>query len=199
MQILLTSGSWDCTVRTWSLEIGANGNAQRKERDNNGRGKGGSMSAGENIMCEMDHDSPVTCVALHPAGSLLASGTQDGTLAVWLLPAGDLVHQISCTYTFSVLDYLAGTSFSCLFSYSFSISTSSSSLFSCLLLSNWVSCGIVFFFFFSVILNVLKLSVNFSLLSYFLLERQISCQDHYIPMNPSCMREILVGRRENEL
>ncbi|ROT77640.1 Protein FAN [Penaeus vannamei] len=95
-QDVLVTGSWDCTVRTWSLEIGANGNAQRKERDNNGRGKGGSMSAGENIMCEMDHDSPVTCVALHPAGSLLASGTQDGTLAVWLLPAGDLVHQISC-------------------------------------------------------------------------------------------------------
>ncbi|XP_047487982.1 protein FAN-like [Penaeus chinensis] len=95
-QDVLVTGSWDCTVRTWSLEIGANGNAQRKERDNNGRGKGGSMSAGENILCEMDHDSPVTCVALHPAGSLLASGTQDGTLAVWLLPAGDLVHQISC-------------------------------------------------------------------------------------------------------
>lgn len=53
------------------------------------------MSASESVVCEMDHDAPVTCLALHPAGSLLATGTQDGSVSLWLLPTPDLLHHIT--------------------------------------------------------------------------------------------------------
>ncbi|KAK4287855.1 hypothetical protein Pmani_039089 [Petrolisthes manimaculis] len=81
---MLVTGSWDCTVRVWKLE-----ETQASER-------GGHVSASESVVCEMDHDAPVTCLDLHPAGSLLATGTQDGSVSLWLLPTPDLQHHLTC-------------------------------------------------------------------------------------------------------
>lgn len=93
---ILVTGSWDCTTRVWSVDDGMSDDARNGDK---ARGRGStqsSLSAGQNIICEMDHDSPVSCVALHPEGSLLATGTQDGVLSLWLLPAGDLMNQLNC-------------------------------------------------------------------------------------------------------
>ncbi|XP_042221981.1 protein FAN-like [Homarus americanus] len=91
---ILVTGSWDCTARVWSVDNGTENGAGNGEE--NARGRGGTLSAGQNIICEMDHDSPVLCVALQPEGSLLATGNQDGILTLWHLPAGNLMHQLEC-------------------------------------------------------------------------------------------------------
>ncbi|XP_045592665.1 protein FAN-like isoform X4 [Procambarus clarkii] len=91
---VLVTGSWDCTARAWSVR-GSAGVGRRHEENTRG-GMMSALSAGQNIICEMDHDSPILCVALHPEGMLLATGNQDGILTIWLLPDGDLVHQLNC-------------------------------------------------------------------------------------------------------
>lgn len=70
-------GSWDCLVRVWDLSamklcIGDSG------------WSGWKLHMDE-LLCQMDHDAPVNCVALHPKEELLASATTDGFVSVWLL------------------------------------------------------------------------------------------------------------------
>ncbi|XP_068236758.1 protein FAN-like [Palaemon carinicauda] len=97
---ILVTGSWDCTVKVWKLEGGADGMLRRKEKDSVSKyGKAGHLNPlciGNSIVCEMDHDSMVTCVALHPGGSYLAVGTHDGVLVIWVLPKGIALHQVNC-------------------------------------------------------------------------------------------------------
>ncbi|KAK7069088.1 hypothetical protein SK128_001880 [Halocaridina rubra] len=97
---ILVTGAWDCTVKVWRIEGGADGILRRKECDNTSKfGKAGHLNPlciGNAILCEMDHDSMVTCVAVHPDATYLATGTQDGVLALWSLPKGELIHQLNC-------------------------------------------------------------------------------------------------------
>ncbi|CAL4060245.1 unnamed protein product, partial [Meganyctiphanes norvegica] len=86
----LITGSWDCTVRVWSLDRTSTSNAGIKSPLSPTRSAGGS------IVCELDHDSPICSISVHSGGSLLASGTQDGVLTIWLLPEAELIHQITC-------------------------------------------------------------------------------------------------------
>ncbi|XP_069951437.1 protein FAN isoform X2 [Cherax quadricarinatus] len=93
---VLITGSWDCTARAWSVKNGAGNSPGNEENQRGSRNLMSALSVGQNIICEMDHDSPILCLALHPEGSLLATGNQDGVLTLWLLPDGDLVHQLNC-------------------------------------------------------------------------------------------------------
>ena len=80
-----SAGSLDCTARVWSLEVSAGSESAMS-----------AVSAGQNILGEMDHDSPVLSLALHPAGTLLATGTEEGQVALWGLPHGDCLHLVHC-------------------------------------------------------------------------------------------------------
>lgn len=81
----LVTGSLDCTARVWNLEVSAGSEVAMT-----------AVSASQNILGEMDHDSPVLSLALHPTGSLLATGTEEGQVALWELPQGDCRHLIQC-------------------------------------------------------------------------------------------------------
>ncbi|XP_063849443.1 protein FAN-like isoform X3 [Scylla paramamosain] len=81
----LVTGSLDCTARVWSLEVSASSESAMA-----------AVSAGQNILGEMDHDSPVLSLALHPSGTLLATGTEEGQVALWELPHGECRHLVHC-------------------------------------------------------------------------------------------------------
>ena len=65
---MLASGSFDKTVRVWSLKTG------------------------EQIRLFRGHTSEVTAVAMSHDTTLVVSGSQDTTVRVWSVAAGDLVH-----------------------------------------------------------------------------------------------------------
>ncbi|XP_050717441.1 protein FAN-like [Eriocheir sinensis] len=79
------TGSLDCTVRVWSLEVSRSSESVM-----------GSISAGHNILQEMDHDSPVLCLALHPSAPLLAAGTEEGCVVLWSVTSGECLHVLQC-------------------------------------------------------------------------------------------------------
>ncbi|XP_076040133.1 protein FAN-like isoform X1 [Oratosquilla oratoria] len=78
----LITGSWDCTVRIWSYGGGSGGPS--------------GLNRGGHIRSELDHDAPVTCMAVHSSGTLLGVGTQDGVVTLWTLPEANIEHQIKC-------------------------------------------------------------------------------------------------------
>lgn len=48
------------------------------------------------LLAELEHDVSVDTISLNAAGTLLASGTKEGTLTIWDLTTATLLHQIPC-------------------------------------------------------------------------------------------------------
>ncbi|XP_028812759.1 protein FAN isoform X1 [Denticeps clupeoides] len=77
----LYTASWDSTVKVWrcvAAEISTNKRSQFE------------------LLAEFEHDAGVNTIALNPAGTLLASGTKEGTLSLWDIPSFTLLHQMPC-------------------------------------------------------------------------------------------------------
>ena len=68
---VLASGSYDCTIKLWSV--------QTKELLNTLKG----------------HRDRVTSIAISPNAQLLASSSYDGTIKLWSLRTGDLLHTLT--------------------------------------------------------------------------------------------------------
>ncbi|TSL34539.1 Protein FAN [Bagarius yarrelli] len=77
----LYTASWDSTVKVWKCVAADISNNKRTPFL---------------LLAELEHEAGVNKIALSPAGTLLASGTKDGTLSVWDLASFSLLHQIIC-------------------------------------------------------------------------------------------------------
>uniref|UniRef100_A0A8B9KRE3 Neutral sphingomyelinase activation associated factor n=1 Tax=Astyanax mexicanus TaxID=7994 RepID=A0A8B9KRE3_ASTMX len=77
----LYTASWDSTVKVWkcmAADISSNKRTQFEP------------------LAELEHEAGVNTIAISPAGTLLASGTKEGTLSVWDLASFSMLHQLSC-------------------------------------------------------------------------------------------------------
>uniref|UniRef100_A0AAR2JE28 Neutral sphingomyelinase (N-SMase) activation associated factor n=1 Tax=Pygocentrus nattereri TaxID=42514 RepID=A0AAR2JE28_PYGNA len=77
----LYTASWDSTIKVWkcvAADISSNKRAHFE------------------LLAELEHESGVNTIALSPAGTLLASGTKEGSLSVWDIASCSLLHQIAC-------------------------------------------------------------------------------------------------------
>uniref|UniRef100_A0AC11DFT1 Neutral sphingomyelinase activation associated factor n=1 Tax=Ovis aries TaxID=9940 RepID=A0AC11DFT1_SHEEP len=77
----LYSASWDSTVKVWS-GVPAEMPCARKQHFE--------------LLAELEHDVSVDTISLNAAGTLLASGTKEGTVTIWDLTTATLLHQIPC-------------------------------------------------------------------------------------------------------
>jgi WD40 repeat protein/tRNA A-37 threonylcarbamoyl transferase component Bud32 len=68
---MLVSGSYDRTIKLWSLRTG------------------------ELLQTLTGHSHRVSCLAISPDGQLLASGSYDRTIKLWALPTGELLHTLT--------------------------------------------------------------------------------------------------------
>ncbi|KAI4464259.1 beige/beach-related [Holotrichia oblita] len=80
---LLCTGSSDCTVRVWR-----------------GFNEHGTIKPIQCLICQLDHNSEVTCLGFDPQNLYLAVGTEDGEVYVWSMPDRNLhrkyqVHEAS--------------------------------------------------------------------------------------------------------
>ncbi|GAB4176826.1 MAG: hypothetical protein Fur006_08080 [Coleofasciculaceae cyanobacterium] len=67
----LASGSYDKTIRLWSLSTGTVRNALT------------------------NHTNRITCIAISPDGQTLASGSYDKTIRLWSISTGELLHTLT--------------------------------------------------------------------------------------------------------
>lgn len=77
----LYTASWDSTVKVWKC-VAADISSNKRSRFL--------------LLAELEHEAGVNTIALSPAGTLLASGTKEGTLSVWDLASFSLLHQLTC-------------------------------------------------------------------------------------------------------
>lgn len=75
----LYTASWDSTVKVWqcvSADISCNKRSQFE------------------LLAEFEHEAGVNTISLSPAGTLLVSGTKDGTVSFWDTSTSALLHQV---------------------------------------------------------------------------------------------------------
>nr|XP_031548077.1 protein FAN [Vicugna pacos] len=77
----LYSASWDSTVKVWSGVPPEMSAARRHQFD---------------LLAELEHDVGVDTISLNAAGTLLVSGTREGTVTIWDLATATILHQIPC-------------------------------------------------------------------------------------------------------
>ncbi|XP_030635744.1 protein FAN isoform X2 [Chanos chanos] len=77
----LYTASWDSTVKVWKCMASDISNNKRTQFE---------------LLAEFEHEAGVNTIALSPAGTLLASGTKEGTLSVWDITSSSLLHQLNC-------------------------------------------------------------------------------------------------------
>ncbi|KAJ8376668.1 hypothetical protein SKAU_G00072480 [Synaphobranchus kaupii] len=77
----LFTASWDSTVKVWrcvSTDISSNKRSQFE------------------LLAEFEHDAGVNTISLNQAGTLLASGSKEGTVSIWDTTNFVLLHQVAC-------------------------------------------------------------------------------------------------------
>ncbi|XP_064409758.1 protein FAN isoform X2 [Latimeria chalumnae] len=77
----LYSASWDSTVKVWRCAPSETSGTKRNNFE---------------LLAELEHDAGVSVINLNPAGTMLVSGTKEGTVCVWDLVTFSMVHQVSC-------------------------------------------------------------------------------------------------------
>ncbi|KAG5268463.1 hypothetical protein AALO_G00212870 [Alosa alosa] len=77
----LYTASWDSTVKVWRC-VAADVNSNKRSQFE--------------LLAEFEHDAGVNCIAVSPAGTLLASGTKDGILSIWDIGSLSPLHQLNC-------------------------------------------------------------------------------------------------------
>uniref|UniRef100_A0A4W4DWV1 Neutral sphingomyelinase (N-SMase) activation associated factor n=1 Tax=Electrophorus electricus TaxID=8005 RepID=A0A4W4DWV1_ELEEL len=77
----LYTASWDSTVKVWKC-VPTDISSNKRTRFE--------------LLAELEHEAGVNTIALSHAGTLLGSGTKEGTLSVWDLASFSLLHQLTC-------------------------------------------------------------------------------------------------------
>ncbi|XP_038622549.1 protein FAN isoform X1 [Tachyglossus aculeatus] len=76
----LYSASWDSTVKVWLAGSAETTGTRRHNFD---------------LLTELEHDVSVDTASLNEAGTLLVTGTREGSVNIWDLSAGTVLHQLS--------------------------------------------------------------------------------------------------------
>ncbi|KAM9308377.1 protein FAN [Gastrophryne carolinensis] len=77
----LYSASWDSTVKVWSCVPADVCGTKRNSFE---------------LLAELEHDAGVNTIHVGAGGSLLVSGTKEGTVSIWDTADASLLHQLSC-------------------------------------------------------------------------------------------------------
>lgn len=77
----LYTASWDSTVKVWSCKPSDVSAAKRNDF---------------HLLTELEHDASVNSMNLNYVGSLLVSGTKEGTVSIWDIASNELLHQLRC-------------------------------------------------------------------------------------------------------
>ncbi|XP_013857082.1 protein FAN [Austrofundulus limnaeus] len=77
----LFTASWDSTVKVW--QCASNGSSSRKRSQ-------------FELLAELEHDAGVNTLDMNPAGTLLVSGSKDGTVAIWDTRSYRALQQVHC-------------------------------------------------------------------------------------------------------
>ncbi|KAM6900625.1 protein FAN [Xenentodon cancila] len=64
----LYTASWDSTIKVWQFACNSSSSHKRSQFQ---------------LLAELEHDAGVNTVSLNPAGTLLVSGSKDGTVTIW--------------------------------------------------------------------------------------------------------------------
>uniref|UniRef100_A0A8C8M194 Neutral sphingomyelinase (N-SMase) activation associated factor n=1 Tax=Oncorhynchus tshawytscha TaxID=74940 RepID=A0A8C8M194_ONCTS len=77
----LYTASWDSTVKVWQCDSADIANNKRCQFQ---------------LLAEFEHEAGVNTINLNPAGTLLVSGTKDGTVTIWDTSSSVQLHQVHC-------------------------------------------------------------------------------------------------------
>ncbi|XP_070291805.1 protein FAN isoform X3 [Salvelinus sp. IW2-2015] len=77
----LYTASWDSTVKVWQCDSVDIANNKRCQFE---------------LLAEFEHEAGVNTINLNPAGTLLVSGTKDGTATIWDTSSSVQLHQVHC-------------------------------------------------------------------------------------------------------
>uniref|UniRef100_A0A6Q2WU99 Neutral sphingomyelinase (N-SMase) activation associated factor n=1 Tax=Esox lucius TaxID=8010 RepID=A0A6Q2WU99_ESOLU len=77
----LYTASWDSTVKVWQCDSADIANNKRCQFQ---------------LLAEFEHEAGVNTISLNPAGTLLVSGTKDGTASIWDTSSLAQLHQVHC-------------------------------------------------------------------------------------------------------
>ncbi|XP_017287828.1 protein FAN [Kryptolebias marmoratus] len=77
----LFTASWDSTVKVWRRASNGSSNHRRSQFE---------------LLAELEHDAGVNSVDMNAAGTLLASGSKDGTVAIWDTSSYRTLQQVRC-------------------------------------------------------------------------------------------------------
>ncbi|XP_014036456.1 protein FAN [Salmo salar] len=77
----LYTASWDSTVKVWQCDSADIANNKRCQFE---------------LLAEFEHEAGVNTINLNPAGTLLVSGTKDGTATIWDTSSSVQLHQVHC-------------------------------------------------------------------------------------------------------
>ncbi|XP_028290733.1 protein FAN [Gouania willdenowi] len=77
----LYTGSWDSTVKVWRCVTDSSSSRRRTQF---------------HLLAELEHDAGVNTVALNPSGTLLSSGSKEGSLTIWDTLSYVMLQQLHC-------------------------------------------------------------------------------------------------------
>ncbi|XP_053571863.1 protein FAN [Bombina bombina] len=77
----LYTASWDSTVKVWNYATADTCGTKKNQFE---------------LMNEIEHDAGVNTIALNSESSLLASGTKEGSVAIWDITTSTMLHQLTC-------------------------------------------------------------------------------------------------------
>ncbi|XP_043921420.1 protein FAN [Protopterus annectens] len=77
----LYTASWDSTVKIWTCNPSAPSGTKRSNFE---------------LLVELELEAGVNAISLNPAGTMLVSGTKEGTVNIWDIDASKTLYQIEC-------------------------------------------------------------------------------------------------------
>ncbi|KAG8226897.1 hypothetical protein J437_LFUL005656 [Ladona fulva] len=92
---MLASGSWDCTVRLWRLLAPINKSSSFQSLSSLGVSRLILSHPARSLVAQLDHEGRITCLDFSRSAKLLASGTDDGEICLWMINSYSLKTKLS--------------------------------------------------------------------------------------------------------